>query len=146
MRIIIVLIFLSFTTASFAETYKWEDAEGMHFTENANSIPKKYRAKALAEARGDIIGEKPSSHQEVTPSSQPTKTAPKIPTFEEWKATIPGSNRMDNGALLQEYNKRVVPNEIYRSTGNSKPLENARQQDIEDKLDRIDRKLRQRGY
>lgn len=42
-----------------AETYKWEDANGMHFTENPNSIPEKYRAKALSEPREDITISKP---------------------------------------------------------------------------------------
>jgi len=59
------MFILTLATASYAETYKWEDAEGMHFTENANSIPKKYRAQALAEARGDITTTDPEVAQEV---------------------------------------------------------------------------------
>ncbi len=35
------------TSLVYAETYKWEDANGMHFTDNPTSIPEKYRAKAL---------------------------------------------------------------------------------------------------
>jgi len=37
----------------YAETYKWEDANGMHFTDNASSIPEKFREKVLDEARKD---------------------------------------------------------------------------------------------
>lgn len=44
-----------------AATYKWEDANGMHFTENPNSIPEKYRAKALSEPREDITTSKPQA-------------------------------------------------------------------------------------
>jgi hypothetical protein len=66
MRIVITLIFLTVATASYADTYKWEDENGIHFTENANSIPKKYRAKALAEARDDITTTDPSVAHDVT--------------------------------------------------------------------------------
>jgi ABC-type multidrug transport system fused ATPase/permease subunit len=44
-----------------AETYKWEDANGIHFTENPNSIPEKYRSKALSEPREDITTSKPQA-------------------------------------------------------------------------------------
>jgi hypothetical protein len=43
------MIIASAATAS-AETYSWEDAEGIHFTDNINSVPKKKRAKILAES------------------------------------------------------------------------------------------------
>jgi hypothetical protein len=32
-----------------AEVYSWEDANGMNFTDNASSVPGKYRDKAFAE-------------------------------------------------------------------------------------------------
>lgn len=71
MRIIITLIFLAVATASYADTYKWEDENGIHFTENANSIPKKYRAKALAEASGDITTTHPSvAHDAIEKNSR----------------------------------------------------------------------------
>jgi len=33
------------TTVANAEIYKWEDANGVHFTDNASSVPEKYREK-----------------------------------------------------------------------------------------------------
>lgn len=52
--IVLVPAFLlcAYTIVS-AETYKWEDKDGMHFTDNPQSIPPKYRDKAIANARGD---------------------------------------------------------------------------------------------
>ena len=54
MKIIIVLMFVIFaTTAAYGEVYKWEDSNGMHFTDNALSIPQKYREKVLEKTRQD---------------------------------------------------------------------------------------------
>jgi aconitase B len=74
MKTIIMMFILALSTASSAATYKWEDAEGMHFTENANSIPKKYRSKALAEARGDITTADPEVAQEARRSEMRART------------------------------------------------------------------------
>jgi len=49
------------SSVACAATYKWEDANGMHFTENPNSIPEKYRSKALSEPREDITTSKPQA-------------------------------------------------------------------------------------
>lgn len=54
--IILMLIYISLASA---ETYKWEDANGMHFTDNASSIPEKYREKVLDEARKDSPDQQP---------------------------------------------------------------------------------------
>ncbi|MBJ6799329.1 DUF4124 domain-containing protein [Geomonas propionica] len=48
---------------ALAETYKWEDSNGVHFTDNLNSVPKKYRKQAAAEARGDVAIPLEESHQ-----------------------------------------------------------------------------------
>jgi len=51
-KILLTLIILICSSAvAFGETYKWEDANGVHITDNASTIPDKYREKALAEAR-----------------------------------------------------------------------------------------------
>jgi hypothetical protein len=54
MKILPLLItLLLMTTVSYAVTYKWEDANGMHFTDNAESVPAKYRANTYEAARAD---------------------------------------------------------------------------------------------
>lgn len=63
-RFIVVVLVLSATSA-LADTYKWEDANGMHFTDNLNSVPKKYRKKALAGASGDITTKDPETAASV---------------------------------------------------------------------------------
>jgi len=46
-----IILFLSVLLASVAsaEVYRWEDADGMHFTDNYSSVPEKYREKDIAE-------------------------------------------------------------------------------------------------
>jgi cation transport ATPase len=41
------MVFL--TSAASAEVYRWEDANGMNFTDNFSSVPEKYREKSSAE-------------------------------------------------------------------------------------------------
>lgn len=48
---------------SYAETYKWEDSNGMHFTDNAASVPAKYRAKTYESVREDIKTVKPAVYK-----------------------------------------------------------------------------------
>jgi hypothetical protein len=43
---VLTIVACSFGTV-LAETYKWEDNQGMHFTDNPESIPLKYREKLL---------------------------------------------------------------------------------------------------
>jgi hypothetical protein len=37
------------TSAASAEVYRWEDADGMHFTDDSSSVPEKYFVKDVAE-------------------------------------------------------------------------------------------------
>jgi hypothetical protein len=55
--LILCSLFIATSTA-YAETYKWEDANGVHLTDNPTSIPDEYRAKALREARADTSAAK----------------------------------------------------------------------------------------
>jgi hypothetical protein len=51
-KILLTLIILICSSAvAIGETYKWEDSYGIHITDNASSIPEKYREKALSKAR-----------------------------------------------------------------------------------------------
>lgn len=52
MKYLLVVILIFSTTFASAETYKWEDKNGMHFTDNPSNVPQKYRDKAIAEAKG----------------------------------------------------------------------------------------------
>jgi hypothetical protein len=45
------LLFIVVCSPVHADTYSWEDDNGLHFTDNAETIPQKYRKKALDEAR-----------------------------------------------------------------------------------------------
>lgn len=67
MRTILVILFL-ILSCSFAlgETYKWVDANGMHFTDNPESIPNKYREKVIGEARGGSPAPQSSARESLT--------------------------------------------------------------------------------
>jgi hypothetical protein len=49
--ILIVMLLLLFASVACAETYKWEDGNGVHYTDNANSIPEQLRTRVIEEAR-----------------------------------------------------------------------------------------------
>ena len=54
MRVVILFMLVMFAaTAAYGEVYKWQDGNGMHYTDNALSIPQKYREKVLEETRQD---------------------------------------------------------------------------------------------
>ncbi|NJD36826.1 MAG: hypothetical protein FIA89_00655 [Geobacter sp.] len=48
MRLIMITLLVAisvFSSNSYSETYSWEDERGLHFTDNYNSVPPKYRNK-----------------------------------------------------------------------------------------------------
>ncbi len=67
--------------AACCDTYKWEDKNGIHFTDNPERIPQKYKSKSIAEAREDIKG---VGTQEFDSSStgniQPNRRTPALDT------------------------------------------------------------------
>jgi len=50
---IILLLLGLHTSTGYAETYKWEDSSGVHYSDNASSVPEKYRAKAFEETKAE---------------------------------------------------------------------------------------------
>ncbi|MDD2271126.1 MAG: DUF4124 domain-containing protein [Desulfuromonadaceae bacterium] len=54
-RIVLILYTLvCLASVASAEVYKWEDANGVHLTDNASSVPEKYREKVYAETSEQI--------------------------------------------------------------------------------------------
>jgi hypothetical protein len=69
-------LFLALATTACAETYTWTDGNGVHFTDNLGSVPKKYREQAIAEVRDSEVTNAPliidmNEHPELMRSSQP---------------------------------------------------------------------------
>lgn len=48
-KIILLMLAMFVSTVAYGEVYKWQDENGMHFTDNPLSIPKKYRDKVFAD-------------------------------------------------------------------------------------------------
>lgn len=54
MKRLVLMVLLALPLTAGAEIYSWTDASGtVHFTEDLGSVPKKHRAKALRQARGE---------------------------------------------------------------------------------------------
>ena len=52
MKTVVILYMLVFiTTVASADVYRWEDANGMNFTDDSSSVPEKYREKSFAETK-----------------------------------------------------------------------------------------------
>jgi cation transport ATPase len=52
--------------------YKWEDANGMHYTDSPGSVPEKYREKVYAETREQIKNSTPQSRVGVATPISPS--------------------------------------------------------------------------
>ena len=97
-----LLAFLLFitTSAAYGETYKWKDSNGMHFTDNAASIPPQYREKVLEEAR------------ENNPA-QPPQTVTLLPhQIGSQGVTLENNNQVNTGETPVPENKFIPPQPV----------------------------------
>lgn len=69
--ILILLLLISVASASYAETYRWEDANGMHFTDSPGSVPEKYREKVYEATREQIRNSAPQVRVGAPPQISP---------------------------------------------------------------------------
>lgn len=60
-----------FISVANAEVYKWEDANGMHYTDSPGSVPEKYREKVYAETREQIRNSSPQVSTGITQQNIP---------------------------------------------------------------------------
>ena len=66
MKAFIVLILLGLNVSTvYAETYKWEDANGVHYSDNAASVPEKYRNKVFEETKAETSRYTPPSKADI---------------------------------------------------------------------------------
>lgn len=161
-----VLVSAFFCGVSLAETYKWEDKNGVHFTDNPNNIPKKYQRKAIAEATGDITMADPDVRESVDRSERraasrnaadarntPRHVEPAKPkrTLEDCMNGWYSRNGRGSGhGAIIAYNMALnacAPEFGYKvKKRDARDVERElRQEEMEKKVDRIDRKLN-RGY
>lgn len=59
--VIILCMLVLISSVTSAEVYKWEDANGMHYTDSPGSVPEKYREKVYAETREQIRNSSPQA-------------------------------------------------------------------------------------
>ena len=75
------LILVMLASVAFCETYTWEDQNGINFTDDLGKVPKKYRSKAIAEARKDLpVSTAPETASVQSRSIQPATRLPQQET------------------------------------------------------------------
>ena len=103
MRIIFLLAgVMAMATVAFAGVYEWTDGQGgVHFTDNADNIPAKYRNKAREKELQPAIEIKNEPAQAVTPTVQSTPSPYGGHDETWWRASYSG---------LREEMKRIQAN------------------------------------
>lgn len=177
MKLFLLMLLVTMLSATaFAETYKWEDKNGVHFTDNPYSIPQKYRKKAIAEARGDITTDNPDVARDVS-RSQATATIKRQQDAQREAHEAREGKKREDSAKLAKTVCTGIPGEcgpgrscVYdvlmgKRVGNGICMDDSkadrviaesnerrreirqqmRDQEINNKLDRIDRNIRY-GY
>ncbi|QWV94883.1 PLDc N-terminal domain-containing protein [Geomonas oryzisoli] len=91
-----ILLVLTISVAN-AEVYKWEDANGVHFTDNPSSVPAKYRKRQPLEPTSESKAMNPQAstgtNQLASPTMTQTYVPPAIqPTTQQSQATIYQAN------------------------------------------------------
>jgi hypothetical protein len=105
-QLISTIVLLLLASAAFCETYTWEDQNGINFTDDLGKVPKKYRSKAIAEARKDITESKaPVTASVQSKSIKPTTRQPKQETL------LNDNNITDRNNFQQEQ-----PQSIYNAS------------------------------
>ena len=70
MKTSLILFFLIFSSCfAFGEIYSWEDAEAIHFTDNPDSIPEKYRENIIEESREEMQTQNSEVVENLPPKS-----------------------------------------------------------------------------
>jgi hypothetical protein len=92
MRIIFLLAsVLAMATFALAEVYEWTDSQGgVHFTDNADKIPAKYRNKAREKDMQPEIEIRDEPAQAVTPAAQSTPSSYGEHNEMWWRASYSG--------------------------------------------------------
>ena len=92
MRIIFLLAgVLAMVNVALAGVYEWTDSQGgVHFTDNADKIPAKYRNKAREKEMQPVIEIKSEPAQAVTPTVQSTPSSYGEHNEAWWRASYSG--------------------------------------------------------
>jgi len=96
-----------FTSVASAEVYKWQDENGMHFTDSPSSVPEKYREKVFDATREQIRNVTPQARVAITPQNSPAV----IQNNQEalYQAKLEQQMRTAEAALQQQHvNSKIV--------------------------------------
>ena len=64
--VIIIYLFVLLSSVASAEVYRWEDENGINFTDDLASVPEKYREKVSTKSTGQIKDPVPQVRVEAT--------------------------------------------------------------------------------
>ena len=106
-KILFVLLFMLVTNHSFGEVYKWiDDKGGVHFTDDMNQIPEKYRPKI--ESLGTL-----EERGQTLPKKKEESSRDRLGKGEDhWKGRVEEWNRKLKEAQEKVNSLRVKYNEI----------------------------------
>ena len=68
---IILYMLILLSSVASAEIYRWEDANGINFTDDSSSVPEKYREKPFAEINAQSEGINPVVRVAITRQNRP---------------------------------------------------------------------------
>lgn len=93
MRHLLLAVLIS--TPAFAQVFSWEDKDGVHYTNDAASVPKGAKVKKLeADDPGPTVQAAPSAEVAAAPRPSREPTSPANPSVErEWRDRFIAANR-----------------------------------------------------
>ncbi len=105
--VIIIYLLVLFASVASAEVYRWEDENGINFTDDPASAPEKYREKVVSEATGQIKDPVPQVRVEAT-----WRKIPVVPQENQIAAYQDDldQQRRATGAIRQMQSKAVAVN------------------------------------
>lgn len=98
-----------FASVASAEVYKWQDENGMHFTDSPSSVPEKYREKVFDATREQIRNATPQAHSGIPQQNSPAATQNNQDAL--YQAKLEQKMRAAEAAMQQQHvNAKIVEN------------------------------------
>jgi hypothetical protein len=97
-----------FASVASAEVYKWQDENGMHFTDSPSSVPEKYREKVFDAAREQIRNATPQARVAIPPQISPAVIQNNQAA--QYQANLDQQRRTAEANRQQQLNAKTVEN------------------------------------
>jgi hypothetical protein len=113
--VIILYMLVLLASAASAEIYRWEDANGVNFTDDYSSVPEKFREKFFAEA--DAQPENTSPSQSTAPPVKVGMYRQYNPdAFQESKAAVLLANLEQKRSIAEAVKQKQIRTRDFQNT------------------------------